>query len=86
MTNVLKHTDATATYANVSESGGTVCLVFQDNGKAKSDLDTDGYGLQGIKERVDHLSGEAEYGFGNVAGAEVKMSGFWMKITVPIND
>jgi len=86
VTNVLKHTQASKAVANVSQTDKAVVLNFQDNGKKNKDLNSGGYGLQGIEERVNQLGGQTDFGFGQGANFDNKLLGFWLNIMVPTDD
>jgi len=57
VTNVLKHSKASQVIASITQSDQQAILQLSDNGKGFSESATQGYGLKGIKERIEKLSG-----------------------------
>ena len=86
VTNVLKHTQATTALARVVQSGTKLSLYFQDNGQASAEISADGYGLQGMQERVAAFKGQLTHGFGDNDNVPQSMSGFWVAVEVDVDD
>ncbi|PCJ45439.1 MAG: two-component sensor histidine kinase [Gammaproteobacteria bacterium] len=57
VTNVLKHADATQVSADITQINNEIILHFNDNGRGFNNKATHGFGLKGINERLDKLSG-----------------------------
>ncbi len=61
VTNVLKHAEATQAKASIFLEQHTITLHFQDNGKGLANIKSKGFGLKGMHERVESLSGSLSY-------------------------
>lgn len=57
-TNVLKHANATKVTAAIEQGEKGLSLSFYDNGKGLRQSDNKGFGLQGIRERLQQWQGE----------------------------
>ena len=69
LTNVRKHADASAVeLVLASQPGGGIRLIITDDGRGASDAVTEGFGLAGMRERVETAGGvlqvESRDGFG----------------------
>lgn len=63
ITNTLKHAGATQISVNVLQSSGNIHLLIQDDGRGleAGAEDCEGFGLAGIRERVESLKGTVEF-------------------------
>ena len=57
ITNILKHSSASQVTTHISQKMDTVILKVIDNGVGFSDSNDNGYGLKGIQERINNMSG-----------------------------
>lgn len=79
LTNVVKHAAATRVSVLVTRKNGGVVLVIEDDGRGfdPEDAPGDGFGLQGMRERVDLLGGtlrvESREGAGTTIAVEVPL-------------
>jgi signal transduction histidine kinase len=83
LTNVEKHARATEVDLVLSRSDGGIALTVQDNGMGLSGQHsnaTAGFGLLGIRERIELLGGHLVFGQG-VAGV-----GVILKVSLPYNE
>jgi signal transduction histidine kinase len=75
LTNVRKHTNATKVLLRLRYEHETIELVVLDNGANVqtngSEHDSGGFGLLGLKERIELLGGEATYGKADPTGYRV---------------
>lgn len=72
LTNVLRHSQASRMAATIAFSSNDVRLEFVDDGRGFDPAVTsEGYGLLGIRERVDVMGGRLEIRSSNGSGAEV---------------
>jgi signal transduction histidine kinase len=78
LTNVRKHSDATAVSVWLHYADGGAELVVEDRGAARPSTAPGGYGLLGIRERAELLGGSLEAG--PLDGTE---SGFRVRLLVP---
>ena len=60
VTNILKHAKANKVLAIIKPEKSNIILQVTDNGTGFSQKKTKGFGLKGINERVDKLSGQVE--------------------------
>ncbi len=60
VTNILKHSEASNVSAEIKSEKSHIILRVSDNGNGFSQKITKGFGLKGIKERVDQLSGQVK--------------------------
>jgi signal transduction histidine kinase len=63
MTNAVRHGKATKITVGLDYSPGWISFTVRDNGTG-ADIIREGYGLKGIKERVEALDGTVAYGCG----------------------
>lgn len=72
LNNVLKHADASAARVAVEERGGTVMITVEDDGGGiEAGKIGSGFGLVGMRERVELLGGELHIGSGPRGGTRV---------------
>ena len=57
VTNVIKHADATRVNVCIKQADNSLILTMQDNGKGFDNSQQQGFGIQGIQERVQGLGG-----------------------------
>ena len=58
LTNISKHSHATQVHLSLTETSQTVTLVLEDNGSGFDPSEnTTGFGLQGMRERIEALGG-----------------------------
>lgn len=57
VTNVIRHSDATAVKLSFSQDNSNLTLTFEDNGSNVSGVE--GSGLTGLKRRIENIGGEA---------------------------
>jgi two-component system sensor histidine kinase DesK len=76
VTNVVKHSQATNCHISIKQSPGELEIQVQDNGigLAVNKASTQGYGLAGIRERLEFVNGSMEI---------IKTDGTTLKIKVP---
>jgi len=79
LTNVARHSQATRVQVYVMEVSGMVCLRLQDNGRGfERDLNSTGFGLQGMQDRIQAIGGrfeiKSEMGKGCQVEADIPMS------------
>lgn len=60
VTNIIKHAKATEASAVVSRINENIVLVVQDNGTGFQASDNSGFGLKGIKERLNKINGNLD--------------------------
>lgn len=60
LTNAVRHGNAAEVYVDIEYSDSTVNFNIRDNGEGAEKI-TEGYGMQGIRERVNHLSGSVDF-------------------------
>ncbi|PZO42956.1 MAG: histidine kinase [Phormidesmis priestleyi] len=77
LTNISKHAQATQVQIDLvtirQASGDCLCLTLKDNGKGfDCHQHTDGFGLQGMQERVDGLAGEFHVTTATGAGCQIE--------------
>lgn len=72
VTNVVRHSGATACAITLSDEGGTRTLAIEDNGAGKRG--PDGNGLSGMHARVKALGGRLVVGAGAAAGTRVHIT------------
>lgn len=61
LTNIAKYAEATRVTINVFEAENTLVVMLEDDGKGfNSNQETSGFGLTGMRERVEGLGGEFE--------------------------
>ncbi|MFT9055808.1 MAG: histidine kinase [Ethanoligenens sp.] len=77
LSNIMKHSDATAVHILLREHPGFFQLIVQDNGHVPAGVQYTGLGLQNITERVESLNGRVRFGGGN---------GFTVFVTIPKGD
>jgi signal transduction histidine kinase len=75
LTNVRKHADASEVLIDLRYLGRRAELTVSDRGTTRPSLASSGYGLVGIKERIELLGGELEAG--------PTADGFQMRLSVP---
>jgi signal transduction histidine kinase len=77
LTNVRKHASATAVEVSLDyRTAGRVLLAITDNGLGGNGTDATGFGLVGIRERIEVLGGR-------VAAGNRPGGGFALSIEVP---
>ncbi|KUO73798.1 MAG: hypothetical protein APF77_17085 [Clostridia bacterium BRH_c25] len=69
MTNAVRHGKAEKIYVSIDYSGDSIIFCVRDNGSGAETL-TEGYGLKGIRERVEAFGGKV--GFGTCEGFYIK--------------
>lgn len=75
LTNVLKHAGATRARVVVQEHGGTIEIEVADDGRGIEDgRSSEGYGLVGMRERVELLGGSLEIESAPGRGTRVRVS------------
>ena len=75
LTNSSRHGKARRVVVQISEDSTTVHLTVRDDGKGfDPDTETDGFGLVGMRERVELLDGDLEIGSAPGRGVIVKAS------------
>jgi two-component system, NarL family, sensor histidine kinase DevS len=75
LTNASKHGEAKRAVVEVKDDSTTVYLTVRDDGKGfDPNADTDGFGLLGMRERVELLNGQVEIDSAPGRGAIVKAS------------
>ena len=75
LTNSSRHGKARRAVVEISEDSTTVHLTVRDDGKGfDPDTETDGFGLVGMRERVELLDGDLEIGSAPGRGVIVKAS------------
>ncbi len=72
VTNIIKHSDADKVDITFSKRGKLITLTIEDNGSVKSQVKSDGLGLENIKMRAEQLGGEVK--FENDEGFKVELS------------
>ena len=74
LTNVVKHANATTARVAVEELDGEVVITVEDDGSGMSEQreDWEGFGLLGMRERVDLAGGELEIGPAADGGTRVR--------------
>ena len=78
LTNALRHAQATLFRAQITFAPTEVLLDFRDNGCGFAHgIENNGFGLQGIKERIESMSGQ-------LAVESAKGQGTVIKIVLPI--
>ena len=76
LSNIGKHSNAKNIKVNIAyHKEGNVSLEISDDGSGEKKIDG-GYGIQGIRERVEHLNGTVEI-------SADKNKGFSLRVTVP---
>lgn len=76
LSNIGKHSNAKKIEVNIAyHKEGNVSLEISDDGSGEKKIDG-GYGIQGIRERVEHLNGTVEI-------SADKNKGFTLRVTVP---
>ena len=73
ITNCLKHSDASELTINIRREQENLIIDAIDNGQVKQPV-TEGYGLKGLRERVEALSGKLRYGSADNQGFFVHLS------------
>ncbi|MBU4556303.1 MAG: sensor histidine kinase [Actinobacteria bacterium] len=71
LTNVVRHAKATSAQLSIEVLPDSLHIHIEDNGTFRSDLLTGGHGLEGMRERVEALSGTFELGTGTQGGLAV---------------
>jgi signal transduction histidine kinase len=77
ITNSVRHGRATEILVRLWKSDKSINLIVQDNGRGCSDI-KEGYGLQGIRERLSTLNGKVSF-------TSRKSEGFTVKVTLEDN-
>ncbi|MDJ1170183.1 sensor histidine kinase [Roseofilum sp. BLCC_M154] len=73
LTNVARHSQATRVKVYVMEVSGMVCLRLQDNGRGfERDLNSTGFGLQGMQDRIQAIAGRFEIKSQSGKGCQVE--------------
>ena len=92
LTNATKHGDATRAVVEVQENDGSICVRVRDNGSGfDPDATTGGFGLVGMRERVEllagHLAIESSPGRGAMITADfpVRRPGATPKVEGPVH-
>ena len=76
LSNIGKHSNAKNIKVNIAyHKEGNISLEISDDGSGEKKIDG-GYGIQGIRERVEHLNGTVEI-------SADKNKGFSLRVTVP---
>jgi two-component system sensor histidine kinase DesK len=57
VTNIIKHAKASQVSATIKNQNGNIVLVMHDNGQGFKNNHLQGFGIQGIKERIEALKG-----------------------------
>jgi signal transduction histidine kinase len=78
VTNVLRHSEATNLWIELTQKDATVHLAIKDDGRGCSEF-TKGNGLHGIQSRVKEMHGTLEFPF-------LRSGGFAVVLTVPIEE
>lgn len=73
MTNVVRHSGATAVEVRLAQVGGEVGLLVEDNGKGIEDGQPFGFGLLGMTERTRAVGGRMHVSRGQSGGARVEV-------------
>ncbi|MCU0537753.1 MAG: response regulator [Hydrococcus sp. Prado102] len=74
LTNIAKYAKATQVQIQLVKTGDRVCLTLKDNGKGFScDRQTNGFGLQGMQERVAALNGNFRLTTEPGAGCQIEV-------------
>jgi PAS domain S-box-containing protein len=76
LTNIARHASASDIKVTLMESEGTLHMEITDNGRGITDdqiIDPQSFGLIGIRERVEHMGGEAEIGRAPQGGTTVSI-------------
>jgi signal transduction histidine kinase len=76
LTNVLRHADATRVVLRIERSGDTLSVVVTDDGRG-GEVEDEGMGLTGMRERVAVLGGTLELG-------PLENGGFEVRATLPV--
>jgi PAS domain S-box-containing protein len=79
LTNIMRHADATEVKANLKAKDGMLTLEVKDNGKGITEeqiTNSSSFGLLGIRERVNFLSG-------NVTISGIRNEGSTIKVNIP---
>ncbi|MGD8401051.1 MAG: sensor histidine kinase [Bacillota bacterium] len=63
ITNALRHGKATLIAISFCREHGGVRIRIKDNGKSLTQTPQEGYGLQGMRERVERLEGHLSFGY-----------------------
>ncbi|MDO6840743.1 sensor histidine kinase [Paraglaciecola chathamensis] len=79
ITNILRHADPSRVSATIKMQGPQLVLSVCDDGRGFEPSEVDGYGLQGIEERVAQLGGSFDIKSGT------KFKGTLSEVTVPVN-
>ena len=79
LANGLRHGNATAFYIEIKKSLSAVRLLISDNGRGVEGEVKEGFGLKGIREKVEKLGGECAF-------SGEKDEGFEVEITLPIGE
>ena len=69
VTNVLKHAEASKVRAEIKAEESGLVMRVSDNGSGFSKEKVNGFGLKGISERVDKLSGQVEIESNSASGS-----------------
>jgi signal transduction histidine kinase len=74
LTNVVKHAEASTARVAVEETDGEVVLTVEDDGSGMGEQreDREGFGLLGMRERVELAGGELEIGAAAGGGTRVR--------------
>jgi signal transduction histidine kinase len=73
LTNIAKHADATSVRVSVTEDDHRVCVTVSDDGGGfDTAVGSDGFGLAGIKERVELLAGTLTVRSAPAEGTELR--------------
>lgn len=78
LTNALRHGKATEIEISFSLLKGGVCILVKDNGVGSTSF-KEGYGLMGMRERIEHLGGSLE-------GAGGPEGGFSLTAWIPMKE
>lgn len=65
LTNVVKHSNATTVNITIVEHPAFYQLIIYDNGSIEPDMDSDGIGLENMRERVAALNGSIRFAYNN---------------------
>lgn len=89
-TNIVKHAQATKASITLTQQGTNAVLAVADNGKGCAKvLDSDGHGIEGMRERAALLGGTVSVGPAvspeGAAGSTCAGEGFRVEVVLPLN-